>query len=227
MHFQTFSECTGHFKDAYYHYEAAFAEHYRASQQITSARPSTLPPTPKFVLVLVQHLHDRVSSWNLTTWCFWHIYSIVAFMLSLSMTTESPSRSALLLKALSLFPHNLAAIVMTTNSSSPPFNSLAPPLFSSSRFASYITMNCKTGKEPLISILIHTSRPRTHSILRGIHRWLEQIDSYFQLNRCTSNRAFHPQRPAQPLPPPSCRFPPRPTLIRSLCRCPSTRPDQT
>ena len=75
MHLPTFSTLITNFKDAHFRDEEEFAAHYRASQQNTSGRISTPPPSPKFVLIIAQHLHDRASPWNLNLVLLAHLFN--------------------------------------------------------------------------------------------------------------------------------------------------------
>lgn len=184
------------------------AAHYRASQQITSARPSTPPPSPKYAFIMAQLLHDRASPWNLNLVLLAHLFNHGIHVLLhdnlwfFFSHFYSSQRSELLFMALTLnLPLNLAATVTIMNGSSPPSSFSAPLPFYLDLSTLYTTDHELESWEGAISSQVFfrsflslwgapplptfaaTPEALGITLMHGVHRWPETVESYFHLDR--------------------------------------------
>ena len=67
MHPNTLKTCIDHFVAAHLSYQELYSLYETTAALPIERRPKDLrPPSPKFVLIMAQHLHDRMAPWRLT-----------------------------------------------------------------------------------------------------------------------------------------------------------------
>ena len=206
MHLPTFSTLITNFKEAHFRYEEEFAAHYRASQQSTPARIPTPPPSPKYVLIMAQHLHDRASPWNLNLVLLAHLFNhgihVITLHDNLAPQQERASAQGNAFKPASKFGryrHDYEWLIPSLKFFSPSTllsRSLRPLHYHeleswegaiSSQYSSdlqdllYAFLSL-WGAPPLPTFAA-TPDALGLTLIRGVHRWPEKVESYFHLDR--------------------------------------------
>ena len=75
MHIPTLTSCLNHFKNHHLQVEEDHAAYTTGMQQTVSRRPDGPPPSPKYVLILAQHVRDRRAPWRLNDVLAAHLFN--------------------------------------------------------------------------------------------------------------------------------------------------------
>ena len=206
MHHPTLSTLITNFKEAHFRYEEEFAEHFRDSQRTTFLRPSVPPPSPKYVLIMAQHLHDRSYPWNLNLVLLAHLFNhgihVITLHDNLAPQQERASAHGTHSKPTSKFGryrHDYEWLIPSLKFFSPSTllsRSLRPLHYQeleswegaiSSQYSSdlqdllYAFLSL-WGAPPLPTFAA-TPQPLGLTLIHGVHRWPDTVESYFHLDR--------------------------------------------
>ena len=206
MHLPTFSTLITNFKEAHFHYEEEFAAHYRVTLETTSARPIAPPPSPKYVLIMTQHLHDRASPWNLNLVLLAHLFNhgihVITLHDNLAPQQERASAQGTDFKPSSKFGryrHDYEWLIPSLKFFSPSTllsRSLRPLHYHeleswegaiSSQYSSDLqdllfAFLSLWGAPPLPTFAA-TPEALGFTLIHGVHRWPDKVESYFHLDR--------------------------------------------
>ena len=75
MHIPTLTSCLNHFKNHHLQVEEDHDAYTTSMQQNVSHRPDGPPPSPKYVLILAQHVRDRRAPWRLNDVLAAHLFN--------------------------------------------------------------------------------------------------------------------------------------------------------
>ena len=75
MHIPTLTSCLNHFKNHHLQVEEVHEAYTTGMQQNVSHRPDGPPPSPKYVLILAQHVRDRRAPWRLNDVLAAHLFN--------------------------------------------------------------------------------------------------------------------------------------------------------
>ena len=75
MHIPTLTSCLNHFKNHHLQIEEDYAAYTTSMQQNVSHRSDGPPPSPKYVLILAQHVRDRRAPWRLNDVLAAHLFN--------------------------------------------------------------------------------------------------------------------------------------------------------